>query len=625
MNTKYLLTILYALIYNISIGYGQSNYNQTTTFLKSNSVWMFGNRAGLDFNGTLPTAGPCSLNISEGTASVADPISGKLLFYSDGKKCWDANHKVMPNGDSLWGNSGSITQGVCIVPVIGDTGKYYLFSLTGIADFDPPPSSGNLFYSIVDMRLNGNTGDVIASRKNRVLSRAALSEGMIAVPGNDCDIWLLTHEFQNPVFYAYHITERGIDSIPVVSTAGTQLQGIFAYVTGGMAISPSRTQLAICSHFIGSDPAMTGALLCRFDPSTGVVSGGILVQSNATSYGACFSPDETKLYIQGNDAGPRKRNLSQYDISTLDSTVIVSSRVYLRDNIGGGNSLLLKLYNGKIYSPSSANSATLDCIHDPNLPGAGCNYQQQAILLSSSAKSSSTLPNDVVFPFQKQPDVKFVDTLVCTTGDIFPNIILSVPTGFGSYQWDNGDIDSKRPIDRPGTYWVYYGNGEGCHQHADTFVVRTSDVTPLITINEFELSTTMDYKQYQWLLNGVEIAGATNRTYRVQQNGDYSVIVTNEMNCSDTSALYKVDNVAVKRPAYLANKIALYPNPSRDILYIQYTGPVNVAINSMEGRSIARYHNCSEINVRDFPLGTYVITVSDQDATILYVERFVKW
>ncbi len=99
----------------------------------------------------------------EGAASVADPVSGVCFFYSDGMTCWNAANQIMPNGDSLMGGiltwGGSTTQGVCIVPVIGVPGKYYIFCLNQLG-FTP-----SLFYSVVDMSLNSGTGDVEIANK----------------------------------------------------------------------------------------------------------------------------------------------------------------------------------------------------------------------------------------------------------------------------------------------------------------------------------------------------------------------------------------------------------------------------------------------------------------------------
>src|SRR5690606_22018624 len=135
-------------------------------FLNANKTWAFAHEAGLDFNsGTavaIQTAIPSLPNRKgEGTAAVSDPQTGALLFYTDGAQCWNASGQVMPNGDSLLGNSGTYwsgtstfptgtttTQGSCIVPVPGEADKYYLFSMNYQGEIDP---AGSLFYNVVEI------------------------------------------------------------------------------------------------------------------------------------------------------------------------------------------------------------------------------------------------------------------------------------------------------------------------------------------------------------------------------------------------------------------------------------------------------------------------------------------
>ncbi len=113
-------------------------------------------RRGLDFSTGTPVAMANSMDSEAGCASVSSH-SGSLLFYSNGEKVWDRNHNLMPNGTGLLGNLASNTagQGVLIVPFINDTNRYYLFS-----------QGTELYYSVVDMTLNGGLGNVVASQKN---------------------------------------------------------------------------------------------------------------------------------------------------------------------------------------------------------------------------------------------------------------------------------------------------------------------------------------------------------------------------------------------------------------------------------------------------------------------------
>ena len=76
---------------------------------RENDIWYFGNGAGIDFNGPLPrplTDGV--LDAVEGCASIADPATGALLFYTDGITVWNRLHRPMPNGTGLGGGPSSV-------------------------------------------------------------------------------------------------------------------------------------------------------------------------------------------------------------------------------------------------------------------------------------------------------------------------------------------------------------------------------------------------------------------------------------------------------------------------------------------------------------------------------------
>ncbi len=53
---------------------------------KEGNIWYFGLKAGLDFNTSPPTPLTGMLNTGEGSSSIADPVTGQLLMYTDGDK-----------------------------------------------------------------------------------------------------------------------------------------------------------------------------------------------------------------------------------------------------------------------------------------------------------------------------------------------------------------------------------------------------------------------------------------------------------------------------------------------------------------------------------------------------------
>src|SRR5690606_28437841 len=153
-------------------------------------------RAGLDFNAGSPPE-PIFVSMDDhqpfniAAASVCD-TSGALLFYTGGDFVYDRNNNLMPNGshltpfspvrykrvyvngqytqvvDSSFSYTGGASQGALIVPFPDQPNKYYIFS---IRTADHPtasnldPLSGKLYYSVVDMRLNGGMGDVVPGEK----------------------------------------------------------------------------------------------------------------------------------------------------------------------------------------------------------------------------------------------------------------------------------------------------------------------------------------------------------------------------------------------------------------------------------------------------------------------------
>lgn len=119
---------------------------------KHGNIWYFDNYAGIDFNVSPPKALTNStLSTLEGCATICDN-NGNLLFYTDGISIYTKNHALMNNGSGLKGDPSSTQSGI-IVPNPTKTNIYYIFSTSD------KPSEG-LYYSVVDISLNGGLGSV---------------------------------------------------------------------------------------------------------------------------------------------------------------------------------------------------------------------------------------------------------------------------------------------------------------------------------------------------------------------------------------------------------------------------------------------------------------------------------
>ena len=416
-----------------------------------NHIWAFGNNAGLDFTNGSPVTFSTNMQSREGTASVADG-SGQLLFYTDGSTVWNRNGNIMLNGTNLTpfatpqvpSPTGSTTQGALIVPIPGSTSRYYVFSLTCL---ELSAAALRLYYCVVDMNLNGGLGDVVPAEKS-ILLDSMLSERMTAVVGQWCNIWLLTTSASGPVIKAFEITESGINTTPVLSPAGPGTSLVDAL--GVLKASPDGRRLVATKLTI-----VNAVTLFDFDNGSGQATNARNISPIWGSYGAEFSPDNNKLYV--NDG-----TVAQLDLSSNNTDTIIASRT----NVGNGPSGQLKLApDGKIYFPGGASA--LSRISFPNVAGTGCGFQPNAISLSGSALLG--LPN--VVPILKQDT--FITSQTFEAGCFATSYLLeaqSMVNGWG-FQWNTGATTPQIVADTPGTYVITYRKSP-CSKYSDTFKLR---------------------------------------------------------------------------------------------------------------------------------------------------------
>lgn len=446
---------------------------------KENNVWTFGNQLGIDFNSPSPTVFRSRIFAKEGCASICDPATGKLLFYSDGEKVWDSTHTVMPNGAGIIGPlDKSSTQGVAIAPVFGHPNKYYLFTLE---EFNMV-KSGYLRYSVIDMSLNGGKGDVMPGIKNNTLD-TGMSEKMIIAPS--CNgLWLITHHVDSPIFYSYKIDNPLIINRPVISnTGGLTSEGM--YYVGEMKLSPYEKNIAL-GNWISPVFGITGKSpieIFDFDRVTGKIANGKTIDSSNFAYSIEFSPDNSKFYVADWDS-----SIYQYDISLLPSTsAVLASKTKL---IGDNFTSLRRGPDGKIYVNRHNYFTEISRINNPNVSGLGCNLEIDVPSLSNTSSTVYIMfGNNTLIPVKGSDTTIFSrkDTTICD-GD---NFSYQGDPRRNDFIWHDGNISNKRVITTAGTYWVR--SSLGCTQYVDTFVINTKAKQFNFTSTNYDLCFVKDY------------------------------------------------------------------------------------------------------------------------------------
>jgi gliding motility-associated-like protein len=352
-----------------------------------NNNWVFGYGARVDFSGSIPVGSSNSaINSNESTASVSDHSTGQIRFYTDGRKVWNANNDVMPNGSNLLGGFFiSCTQGALIVPFPEDDQRYYIFTLDEL-EVDPtnPVADDGLRYSVVDMTLNGGLGDIQTSNMNTQLA-TDLTEKLIVIRSAEIQgFWVIAHRRNANEFLAWKIDACGVNPQPIVSAVGSFFSsaafGANEGWQGAMDASPDGNRIGMPVDW--SDRLE----FFDFNKTTGVISNpltvNILDDSNPPflrKYGACFSPDGSKFYYTNYNS------VHQLDLSTYNSVAIASSITLIYSPVLEPNNYacfqIEQAPNNKLYV-AIGNAGRLDEISNPNSLGLGCGYVSNAVSFS---------------------------------------------------------------------------------------------------------------------------------------------------------------------------------------------------------------------------------------------------
>jgi len=221
-------------------------------------------------------------------------------------------------------------------------------------------------------------------------------------------------------------------------------------------------------------------------------------------------------------------------------------------------------------------------------------------------------------------------TTICQ-GDSVP-LSVNAPAGL-SYQWQKDGVAIPNAVaatyqaTQAGNYTLVYSNNI-CSATTNTLAVTTITVAkPTITVLDKTL-TSSAASGYQWNLNGVALANATNATWTALKTGNYTVTVT-QNNCTATS-----DPVNVIVP--IVRGLTVYPNPATaDYVTVRYTTPgildqVSIKIFDAVGRLLDQPTLVQkddglyeyQMTLSNLAAGVYIVRLDDDNQQ--FTERFIK-
>lgn len=555
------------------------------------SKWYFGSEAGLDFQGSDPTAlTDGKMDAKEGSSAISDK-KGQLLFYTDGITVYDKEGNPMNAENPLFNNiplggGKNSTQAALIIPLPicrGCEYQYYIFTTKDI-------ENGNkcLEYSVVDMRLNSGKG--LITQKN-VRVECGITERLSAikkpVPENNNggggntptekpldEYWIVTHDTKGN-YIIKKLTASGLvdgRTQEIGLPHDTNYKG-----EGQIKFSSDGNKVAVVIP--GGPPDNKNYVeVYNFNNETGELSNKVTLElgdSPPVAYGVEFSPDGGKLYatLKGNKEVPATGNdpavdavqstLLQFDLSAGDQGAVQGTKreIAKSDNIYGA---LQYGPDGKIYMAMEG-SDSLAVIGLPNELASkdsakkDVDFKQNGIYLGGKT-SQLGLPNFVQNEIESPSGPGISANDVCFGEPVvFQSSPICEPKG-DTYTWDFGDGEKvtvsgkqgQQPINHtyksPGTYTVKLHQSNDCKDFDDTKQVVVTEVPKLDLASPYLIcgpSVTIDTKynaantEFFWFKDTettpLPVQGSK---LEVTESGTYTVFAVRRENeeCYDTKS-----------------------------------------------------------------------------------------
>ncbi len=248
-------------------------------------------------------------------------------------------------------------------------------------------------------------------------------------------------------------------------------------------------------------------------------------------------------------------------------------------------------------------------------------------LTITSENGCSLTSSPIVVQRQPLPNA-FIEatagTKLCENGELF----LSGPVNTTNV-WSTGDEGPGLVVTEPGDYSLIAYTEFSCSDTSEVVSIQEvpSPAIPQIAVSDNVLSTDADAMSYQWYYNGLPIFEAEGQSLSVSLTGEYSLIVSNEDECTTSSEVvpYGFDTAIEDQTEA---SIFLYPNPTinQSVLEISDLGGKvsSIQILDLAGRELAILPGAQKLILDAEKLklvkGAYILKISSKEKSI-----FAKW
>ncbi|NQY09070.1 MAG: PKD domain-containing protein [Flavobacteriales bacterium] len=217
---------------------------------------------------------------------------------------------------------------------------------------------------------------------------------------------------------------------------------------------------------------------------------------------------------------------------------------------------------------------------------------------------------------------------VCKSAEDFP-LYGGSPAG-GEYSGDDvtfGWFDPSAALISTTAITYEYTDDNGCWGEAMENIEVVAEPDAMITDNMDTLTAGASYTSYEWLLDGVVIAGVDSNEHLPMATGNYEVVAWNASGCRDTSDVYPFIYTAVRD--INVDSVKAYPNPTRGQFHVYHQGKNNTLIEVFDVTGKRVYRGITNgrttkqaIDLSAEPQGMYMVRVTTGNET--HIRKIVK-
>jgi uncharacterized protein affecting Mg2+/Co2+ transport len=185
-----------------------------------------------------------------------------------------------------------------------------------------------------------------------------------------------------------------------------------------------------------------------------------------------------------------------------------------------------------------------------------------------------------------------------------------------TYLWSNGATSATASGLIAGTYSCTITDANGCANTVNGITItQPATIDATVSVSSGVITANQTGASYQWVkCPNTVLFGESNSSYTPTASGDYKVDITLG-GCTASSTCVTISSLGITK---LESKIeiAVYPNPSSDVFFIESKASGTITVNDLLGKTIQTQKinsGTSQLDLSKASNGIYLLKITNEN------------